>query len=468
LTIVKGIAVDRFRNSLARKFLLPQLHEDFQIQVNGRQLPDGFPSGLEYCFPRDFTEDEKYPELKNVDEHGWGEEILPDGNTVFWRIGFTPDTIKDEELRGITIFTRDKSSQEPCIFNITGGLVTQYGIEYMTGQVRANHLDQDDVDLIATERQRIDWKSNEGRELQKWGQSKIRSLSAKWKKRRQSAHADYLLNRIIEFRPRLDKLAKHERKTIETALKKIAQMEILTENQLKNLGDSMLTAWETGRLQELITEMSQEEDITADSFIALLMEADVLTALNIAEAIKTKLIAIGELKERIQKRSLENELRDYIYEYPWLIHPKWETFRKETQIKGIIEKAGGKYWPEDTFKGRVDLVLSSDKSLLVIEFMRPKLTIDSDHIDRFNNYVLYINAELQRQTSLPFKKVETGYLIADNYKATTFLQQKIEQLESRNLLVMDWDTLVNQAVVRWRDFLELIKGRSDDPRIKNL
>ena len=39
------------------------------------------------------------------------------------------------------------------------------------------------------------------------------------------------------------------------------------------------------------------------------------------------------------------------------------------------------------WQGRVDLTLSSGGELLVLEFMRPGLSVDRNHIDRFQRYV---------------------------------------------------------------------------------
>ena len=75
--------------------------------------------------------------------------------------------------------------------------------------------------------------------------------------------------------------------------------------------------------------MASEPNLDQEKFLDILAEADVLTALNIAESIKTKIVTIGELKQRVESGQLENKVRDFIFENPWLIHPKWESFQKE-------------------------------------------------------------------------------------------------------------------------------------------
>mgnify|MGYP001473417270 CR=1 FL=1 len=144
-------------------------------------MPNNFIEEMEFVFPRDYSPED----IKNLKfENEWAmEEIVP-GKTVKWRIGFLEDTIKEEELRGITIFTKGKMSQKPFLFELTGGISAQNALEYMTGQVQIDFIDEGEVDLIATERQRINLESEEGQLIKNWGQELIKKLTSIWKERR--------------------------------------------------------------------------------------------------------------------------------------------------------------------------------------------------------------------------------------------------------------------------------------------
>jgi len=163
----------------------------------------------------------------------------------------------------------------------------------------------------------------------------------------------------------------------------------LSQKRFENICESFLTCWETGRLRELISDISTSKDFDADKMLEFLQEVDVLTALSIAEATKTKIEAIGQLKEFVTKQDYENKIRDFIYEKPWIINPKWEQFQKEVSVTNVIKKlADDNLKNDELFKGRIDMVLSSGSSLLLIEFMRPGVKIDRDHLDRLNYYVI--------------------------------------------------------------------------------
>jgi len=229
----------------------------------------------------------------------------------------------------------------------------------------------------------------------------------------------------------------------------------------------MMTAWEQGRLKDLIDEIAHAEDLTADRLVDILAEAQVLTALNTAEAVKTKLLIVGELKQQIVDRQLENAVRDFISQHPWLVSPKWETFAVEEGVNTILERAMEEagITKDEAFSGRVDLALSSGDHLLVLEFMRPGLGLNWDHVSRFERYVRIVRTKLQVNTGGSFNRV-TGYIVADGLNRTPDLSDKIMTLERDDMFAQDWSVLFTNAVSQWREFLVTLSER--DPQDERL
>lgn len=466
----KSIDKENFKVELSRRFLLSQSYGDFKITVNDEDLPESFSDELEFVFPRDLSDDDKnkISNLEGVDDKGWAIEKFDDYK-ILWRIGFYEDPIETEDLRGISIFAKGKLAQKPFFFDLAGGINAQYGIEYMTGQIKMDFIDEGPNDLIATERQRINLQTVPGKKIKEWGIEKIKLLTSIWKERRRDKKLKELDDKIIGFKERLDDLKPSERKTVEAVLRKIASFPRLGQKRFHEWCTDILTSWEMGRLRDLITQISEAKDMDEQQFLEMLSEADVLTALNIAESVKTKILTIGELKQRVISKQLENKVRDYIYEHPWIIHPKWESFTKERSVEKLLKDMGAKHLNGSAFNGRVDLALSSGSSLLVIEFIRPGLEIDIDHLDRINNYVLDIRNNLAADTGNTIERVERAYLIADNRKDSKLNQSKIDQLKRESILVMTWNTLIEETLKQWKDYLDLLKQRNpNDKRIQEL
>jgi hypothetical protein len=275
-------------------------------------------------------------------------------------------------------------------------------------------------------------------------------------------------DRVSQFSERLAKLQPHEARTIRKALNGLAQVDLPIE-QFEEVGEGILTAWEEGRLKELINTISDTEQMTENELVNILFEADLMTALNTAEVIKTKIGVIRGLEQRIKDGELENAVRDYISENPWLIAPQWETFKIEKSVTAYMDDAANKAdFTSEDFRGRIDLSLSSGNQLLIIEFMRPGLSLNYDHLSRYERYINIVRTILESNSGQPLKTV-TGYIVADNIEKQAEIVKKIESMRKDSMLALDWDTLLAQAKAQWKEFLNIVISRSpEDSRLQAL
>ena len=272
------------------------------------------------------------------------------------------------------------------------------------------------------------------------------------------------------FAARLERLQKHERKIVKRALTALGAIPTLSQEQFDNLGGAVLAAWEQGRLKELISEIAESENLDESGLLDVLVEARVLTALQTVEVVHTKLEAIQGLRRRIEARELENDVRDFIAENPWLISPEWETFKKETGLRKIIEAAAAKAaLSADVYRGRVDLTMASAQHLLVLEFVRPGQAVDWEHLGRFELYVRSIRSRIRPITGASFQRI-TGYIVADNLNKEPEFTDKIEALGDDDMYALDWEALLDKAESGWRDFLSILaeRGRRRLPNGRSL
>lgn len=472
LILGKAPAPSIYARSMARRFLLRQLTDDFKILLNGTELPESFElARAQYLFPRDYKEGEEPPGLLRVDEEsGWGEEEIETDTTIKWRVLFHDNPISEEdELAGVAIFCRGKMAQEPFFFNLTGGLGGQHGQAYITGQVEADYLDELEKDTVTTDRQGITWENPRASTLERWGQKRVKELLRIWRDRRGEKRRQALDLRLAGFSNRLGKLEPTEQKTVDRALRVIARMPQINEQEFDLVGDAILTSWEQGRLRTLIAEVADSEALSHEEFFRLMKEAEVLSALNVAEAVKTKLLAVGGLKSKIDNKELENAVRDYIAENPWLISPQLDHYKKEiTTRKLLISAAKSAKLGVNGNEQRVDLALSGGRDLVIIEFMQPGKALDWDHLGRFEHYVRIIRANVEANTAGNFDNV-TGYVVADSLEKEPAILAKIREMGRDRMYAMDWDTLFQKALSGWREFLEILVTRAPkDDRLSSL
>lgn len=470
LTLKQTPSKDVQAGGLARRFLLHQRVNDFTIKVNNKPLPtDTDEKAIEFDFPRDYRDGEG-PDGLTVGDDGFGEEKIPGGDTVRWRIVFYKDTIEEQELQGIAVFAGGKLAQSPFWFELVGGTTAQAGQPYMSGRVEADFLDHKDEDLIATERQRVNWQHEETQELLAWGKKRMRDLLALWGRRRKEEKDRILNDKLAPFAERLGRFQPSEQKVVRTALLKIGAVSQINPEQFTTLAESVVVAWENGRLKELIHSVAEARDLPDDTLIEILVEANVLTALAMAEAVKTKLLVVEGLKQRIAKKELENSLRNYIAEHPWLLGPEWETYKKETSPSNLLKQARKEAGLDDPeiWPGRLDLALVAGSTLLIVEFMRPELTVDMDHLQRWETYVRLVRAEVSANTDLGFESVQ-GIIVADKLAKKAHVTDKIKSLNNEGMRALDWPNLLARAGADWKEYFALLVGRGpEDERLRKL
>ncbi|MEO0509073.1 MAG: ATP-binding protein [Verrucomicrobiota bacterium] len=458
-----------FPKSMARRFILLQHAHDFIVTINEEKLPqDGDLPGIEYSFPSDYDENDEGAKNLHTDRDGWALEEI-EGYKIKWKINFYKDPIEVEELRGISIFANGKLAQKAFFFNLTGGLGGQHGQEYMSGQVIADYIDQMDFDIISPERQRINWEDENSIPLEAWGQGKVKELLKKWQAKRGKKRQEQIESKVDGFSDRLGKFQPRERNVVKTTLMKLGSISTLSDEQFETLGKSVLRSWEQGRLKELITDLSEVEEMDEQSLVEILTEQDILTALNVAEAVKTKKQTIDGLERRVKDKELENPVRDYIAENPWLVHPKYQTYKIESSLKSIFDPFAIKHNISDGYeKKRVDLILESGNQLIVLEFMRPGKSLDWDHLARYEIYFREIVAHVRSNSSLNYNSVE-GIIIADNLNKDVAFNDKLQALVRDNMYAYDWQTLLARAGSEWGEFFDaLIERTPRDARMAQL
>lgn len=457
---------------MARRFVLAQHVAKFQVTVNDLELPeeaDPIGNRVEFVFPRDYAADEKPRDL-TVSPDGWGREEIAAGETIEWQIKFTEKPIGEEELRGVAVYCGVKLAQAPFFFHLSGGLAGQHGQQYLTGRVRADYLDRLDADIITTERQRINWEEETAGRLLDWGQRRLKELLALWQQRRAESKMRAVEAKLANFSRRIARLKPSEASVVKRALLRIASIAAIDQSQFEDLAGAVLTAWEGGRLRNIIDQVSRMETMDAGVLVSVLAEHQVLTALHIAEAVKLKVDVIDGLRRRIAARELENDIRDFIAENPWLISPEWETFQIERRIGRLVEDALAESGIKDDidWNGRVDLALSSGRQLLILEFMRPGLTVDYNHIERFQRYVDILRSRVDVNTTFGFQDI-TGLLVADKLHRRPEVNKVLERMASDRMYCSEWYVLLDKAEAQWKDFLLALAARApDDDRVRAL
>jgi hypothetical protein len=460
LKISRAIDEQEFKRGLARRLLI--LDKSFTVHVNGNAI-----SRQEIPFQF------RFPTKTGT----WEAADIGNGQQIQWWAGFCKDTIPDEEQRGFVVYVRGKLAQTPWFFDLSGGVWGQHGMQYLTGEVKADFLDET-VDLIATDRGTIRWEDPAAVPLKDWGRKKIRELLESWTDKRREAKAKSPT--VVRYLKLAEKLPEKERKIFKTVVDRICAIAQLDKDKEgRDIADELVefayNALTNRSFLDAIRRLNAASTDDIAQFSEILSEWDIIEAVNTAHLVKGRVEIIRKFAQMIKNKVPEKpDMQEYVREHPWLIDPKWTMLVHEQSLDVLVRDefnigpSGGKNGTK-----RLDFFCLGDRyqTAHVVEAKRPGDLVGRKEFDQLRDYVLYLKRKLQEESTDPAhrRSVVKGLLIADRVRPGDEGHGKAGQ-DAGLFDIRTWGNLLTTAEAMHKEFLDVVTARapSDDPRMKGL
>ena len=459
LKISRAINEDEFKKSIARRLLV--LDENFTVHVNGTAI-----SRQEIPFQF------RFPEQPGL----WETAELDNGQQFQWWAGFCTDTIPDEEQRGFVVYARGKLAQTPWFFDLSGGVWGQHGMQYLTGEIQADFLDES-VDLIATDRGTVRWEDPTAVPLKEWGRKKIRALLESWVDKRREKKIKS--PKVASYLEHAEKLPEKERKIFKTAVDRICAIPQLDKDQDgKDIADELVefiyNALTNRSFLDAIKQLNTASPDDVVNFTEVLSDWDIIEAVNTAHLIKGRVEIIRKFKQMISDQVPEKpDMQDYLRAHPWLIDPKWTVLFHERALDTIIsEHFEIEISGDDEGRRRLDFFCLGDgyKTTYIVETKRPGDLVGREEFDQLRDYVLFLQEKLQSEADEANRRTTVeGLLIADRIREGD-KGHAISHQRAGTFDIRSWNNLLTSAETLHREFFDVVKERApaDDPRMRNL
>ncbi|MDE2999599.1 MAG: ATP-binding protein [Gemmatimonadota bacterium] len=459
LKLSRSINEEQFRKSIARRLLI--IDENFTVYVNDTPV-----SRQEIPFQF------RIPE--SVDT--WQMDELPNRQPLKWWAGFCSDTIPVEEQRGFVVYVRGKLAQTPWFFDLSGGVWGQHGMQYLTGEVQADFLD-DSVDLIATDRATVRWEDPTAVPLKEWGQRKIRELLETWSDKRREAKRTS--PKVSQFLQQAERLPERERQVFTRVVDRICGIPQLDKDQEgRDIADDLVefafNALTNRSFLDAIRRLNAASPSEYDKFSEVLSEWDIIELVNTAHLVKGRVEIIRKFKEMIRDRVPEKpDMQDYVRDHPWLIDPKWTTLAHEVTLDRLIAEEFEIDSPDgNEGSKRLDFFCLGDryKTAHVVETKRPGGLVGRKEFDQLRDYVYFLRRKLQQEADEENQRTTIrGLLIADRVSPGDEIHA--QELQRSDVFdIRTWDNLLTATETLHGEFLDVVRTRvsSDDPRLENL
>lgn len=465
IKLQRTLEEQEFRYSLAKHFAL--LSGDFVVKVNGKALLRD-EIDLQFRFPE--VSDENPEARFTVDD-------VPGCGTIRWWMGFTELPIKRDEDRGIVVMVRDAIAQStPFFFGLTGGAGSQLGLQYLTGEVYADSLDQDTVDAIATDRASVNWEKEEARPLLNWGQKKIRQLLAEWGSRRRTAQGERL-RRHTKYIDKVLRFPERQRAELMEAIDKLSSIETITDTRLDELVELLIQAYERADVLQLIRQLVAASPTDRARVFEILAEWDVVEAVSFAQVVKGRLAIIAKFKELIKSGAPEKvpdreDMQTFLASHPLLIDASLTLMDHEASLDNmLVEHFKLNKTRSKTGSRRLDFFCLRDpNNIVVVEVKGADVPAGKSEVRQIVDYVDFFVEQQKSQSTDPSRprKHVSGYLIAKHL--TPDGQIEATYALARGVMFRPWDNLEEAARRSHQEFYDIIKKRvkTDDPRIESL
>lgn len=439
---------ERFHNGMAQRFLLlPK----FAVTINDQALREE-KIKLQWRWPA----------------KGWtDDEVKGCGPVQYW-IGFTEKPRKQDEgeLSGLLLYTRGKVSQEATFFEISGGVTGQHGLRYLVGMVKAEWLDEDGADLIATHRGSIAWESPQGHALQEWGQGLVRRHLAEWAKRRAKLREKTVLTLKPEVRTRIERLSEPYKDVAVRFIQKFQSVEMEVD-EFEDLLSWFLDALENATLRNIIEKLRHADVADVKSLDDIFERMQIRTAANLLKIVDANLAAIAALEKMKDTDARERGvIAKHLERNPWLIHPSWLLSKADGRVTTWLKVEFKLDSPGKDTKDRADyFCVAVGGTLHIVEIKRGAYVAREKDIlqaDKYRKYVEQRFKDLTEHDAVRYGHVQSHLVSAELHQDARSLSTAYA--DKGWVSFTTWDDLVERAKLSHQQFraeFEAISKRAE-------
>ena len=342
-----GRGAAALRKRLARRFSVIGELYDFRITIDGRPVTTDDRGDLPIAqflwrfgdFEPDLSsipgvlEQEKLPNRFN----SWPEDWNVGGWLGTARLPKQLDSDDAGNLNGIVVFARGRLFHENILEKVNDGRLYT---KYLTGQIEADFLDDDDKPDIATsDRQRVQEDDERYAALLVFLRSSLTKVEKRWTEWRRKHEVEKAKETSPALAEWFATLPEGFRKNAEMLVAKLSALPVDEEDDRKLLYRHGILAFERMRIRGSTEEfIASVQDV--DKLLSVLADRDALEAALYRDIVKSRLDAIKDFQDIVDEDAKERVLQQYLFDHLWLLDPAWERATDSEIMESRLTEAG--------------------------------------------------------------------------------------------------------------------------------
>lgn len=477
----KGIAqaATALRTRLARRFTILGADDKFQLFIGGREVTiddRNYFSKLQYLWIYD---DEagvspikaratkaELAEARGVQRPSDAEILDAEGNPLQIELSGwigtarTAGALKDQETRDnlnkVSLIVRGKVAHEDLLeeFNENGIYAS-----YLIGEIRADDLDQDDEDDIATSsRQRIVEDDPRFVLLKTWLRGEITRIGNQWTDLRNKEGTNAALDNPL-IKEWFSTLSGDTRKKAVSLFGKINQLTIDKDQERQALFAQAVVGFETLRYRDNLDALEALEPGDIAAATSLFRDVTDIQAALYHQIVQQRIEVIEKLLAHLDDNALEKVLQDHLFENLWLLDPGWERAtdrKKEERIGASFSDIDATLKPEER-DARMDIRYKRTGGMnVIVELKRRSVQVaDYQIMEQVQKYKDVVQRHLDSIGSP--EALEVVVVVGrelKNWDTSQNKTQSIQSLAQKNIRVVQYDKLLADAQAGYREYLD--------------
>lgn len=331
------------RKRLARRFSVIGESSDFRVGINGEPVTPAdrvdlssvqflweFGNGSRTLGPR-IVERGRLP--SRAEKNGWRDGWVVRGwlgTARYPRDLYTEDT---GNLNSVVVFARGRLVHENILDKINDGRLYT---KYLTGQIEADFLDQDDKPDIATsDRQRIQEDDERYVRLVGFLRSSLCKVEKEWSALRQRHEVRAIRGEYPSIRAWLDDLPQGLGKDAKGLIARLSALPLSNPDDRRLLFRHGILAFERIRLRGSTRDLS-ESILDTGKLLQVLADRDAFEGALYCDIVRSRLEVIQQFQNIVASNELEKVLQRYLFDHLWLLEPAWGHAKGSEEMEKVL------------------------------------------------------------------------------------------------------------------------------------
>lgn len=342
-----GRGTTALRKRLARRFSVIGEKHGFKVAINGMPVTiedRGDLSMVQFLWTFGGTGPENSSTPKVQERAVLSDEIEISSNVCRVRgwIGTAcqPKQLDNNDagnLNSIVVFARGRLFHENLLDKINDG---RFYTKYLTGQIEADFLDEDDKPDIATsDRQRVKEDDERYMALLDFLKSRFTEIEKQWTEWRRKHEVKRVQDTSPGLKMWLEVLPKGIKKNAERLIGKLSALPIDNDEDRKLLYRHGVLAFERMRVRGATEELTVGVH-EVDKLLEILAGRDALEASLYCDITKSRLEVIEKFRKIIDNDAKERVIQKYLFDHLWLLDPAWERATGSEAMESRLKDKG--------------------------------------------------------------------------------------------------------------------------------